>query len=336
MSFSPTPPGRGAPPGAAGNPAHGTQRFSPPAAGAPARLDPKRVNVVAIALVVIGIVVGGGAGVYGYVESRRTEPVVVAVRDVPYGRQIVADDLGVVDVPYYRPQQLAGITDQRMVIGQYAAREIRANDLIQPSMLSPNPPDEPVYPNGRKLNPNMVAVAYALAGVGPITDRDRLNIGFIAADPTICDRARADVALGTTLPPPPALVETDQARKYACRWMSAVPILYIDGEVAYLEMTPAQAHALRALQAANVTFWAERYGASSETLQYMDRLDAAQVTLPELARPVTETLRVEPLIGPNAAAIPGTQQAPILGAPTATAPAATPAPTATPATGGRP
>lgn len=290
------------------------QRLSAPTAqSAPvARLNPRRTNVLAVALLIIGIVVGVGMGAYGYVESRRTEPVVIAVRDVPYGRQIVADDLGVVDMPFYRPKELEGFTNQNALIGQYAARDIRANDLVQPSMVSPDPPDEAVYPNGRKLAPNMVAAAFSLGGVGPITDRDRINIGFISSDPTVCDRTKADVAPGTVLPPPPPIAIAENARSYACRWMSGVPILYIEEGVAYLEMTPAQAHALRALQAAGVSFWAERYGSSSAPLQYMDRIDASQVILPDLARPVTETLRVEPLVG-GAAPVPGSQSAPIPG-----------------------
>lgn len=284
-----------------------------PAASGAATLAPRRLNVLATALVVIGVVVAAGAGVYGYHESRRVENVVIALRPITYGRQIVADDLGVVEVPYYRPKQLAGITDVGQVIGRYAARDIGVNDLLQPSMITPDPPDTPVYPNGRPLRRNMVPTAFALANVGPITDRDFLNIGFIAADPALCDRTRADAPLDAPPPPPPPMVETGQGRAYACRWMSKTPILYIDGDVAYLELTPAQAHALRALQAAGVALWAERYGATSEPLQFLDRLDASQVLLYDLARPVTETLRTEPFVG-DTVPIPGSSGAPIPGA----------------------
>ncbi|MDW8147007.1 MAG: SAF domain-containing protein [Roseiflexaceae bacterium] len=279
-------------------------------------LTPKKSQIAPVLLILLGITASLVAAAYGYIESRRTERVVIAARDVSYGQQITADDLAVIELPLHRPVQVAGITDPNAVIGQYATRQIGVNDLLQPGMLSPNPPDEPVYPNGRKLERNMVPAPFALTGVGPVSDRDRLNIGFIASDPALCDRARADVSPGTILNVPTTpLVMQEGARSYACRWMSGIPILYIEEDVAYLEMTPAQAHALRALQAANVALWAERYGATSEPLQYMDRLDAAQVILPDLTRPVTETLRIEPQIVSGAnAQIPGAT-APIPGAP---------------------
>jgi hypothetical protein len=300
-------------------------------------LAPRRAQVIGVLITVIGVMVAVGAAIYGYLESRRTEAIVIAVRDIPYGRQIVADDLGVVALPYYRPKELSGITDSNLVIGRYATRAIGTNDIINPSMLSSDPPDVPVYPNGRRLEKNMVPVPFSLAGVGPITDRDRLNIGFISTDPLLCDRTRADVALGTVIAlPSTSLVATEGMRAYACRWMSGVPVLYIEGEVAYLEMTPAQAHALRALQAAQVALWAERYGAVSDPLQYLDRLDAAQVALPDLTRPVSETVRIEPQIVGGNSAIPS------IGAPPGAPPIEEPQPerpadesappTATPAT----
>lgn len=284
-------------------------------------LTPKKSQAVPALLLVIGIAASLAAAAYGYIESRRTERVVIAARDVHYGQQITADDLAVIELPLHRPVQVTGITDPGAVIGQYATRQIGVNDLLQASMLSPNLPDEPVYPNGRKLERNMVPAPFALTGVGPVTDRDRLNIGFIASDPSLCDRTRADVSPGTVLNVPTTLVVVQEgARAYACRWMSGIPILYIEDDVAYLEMTPAQAHALRALQAANVALWAERYGATSDPLQYMDRLDATQVILPDLTRPVTETLRLEPQIVSGARVpIPG-ETAPIPGAPTTSSP----------------
>lgn len=279
-------------------------------------LTPKKSQIAPALLLILGIAASLAAAAYGYIESRRTERVVIAARNVAYGQQIAADDLAVIELPLHRPVQVAGVTDPNAVIGQYATRQIGVNDLLQPGMLSPNPPDEPVYPNGRKLERNMVPAPFALTGVGPVSDHDRLNIGFIASDPSLCDRARADVSPGTVLSiPTTPLVMQEGARAYACRWMSGIPILYIEEDVAYLEMTPAQAHALRALQAANVALWAERYGAASDPLQYMDRLDAAQVILPDLTRPVTETLRVEPQIVSGATApVPGAT-APIPGAP---------------------
>jgi hypothetical protein len=255
---------------------------------------PRRGRLTGIVVLVIGIIVLFAAGVYGYIESRRVEPVIIAARDIPYGRQISPDDLSVIEMPYYRPEPLRGFTDPGEVVGKYAARTMRANDLLNATMISDIPPDTPVYPNGRQLLPNMVPVPFSLENVGPINDSDLLNIGFIADDPVLCDRARADVQLGVVLPPPPPLVVTDSSPGYACRLMSAVEILFIDGSVAYLHLTPAQSLTLRALQARGVQFWAERYGAASNPLLYMERLDASQVVLPELTRPVSETIRVEP------------------------------------------
>lgn len=268
-------------------------------------LTPKKSQVAPMILLIVGLSIAVGAAAYGYIESRRTERVVIAVRDVPFGRQIVADDLALIELPLHRPLQLAGVGNPATVIGSYATRQIGPNDLIQPSMLSAAPPAEPVYPNGRKLERNMVPVPFALAAVGPISDRDQINIGFLSTDPTLCDREAADVPAGTALsaPAPVAVANGSDAapqfaRAYACRLMSGVPILYIEygegGGIAYLEMTPTQAHALRAVQAAGATLWGERYGATSEPLLYMDRLDAAQVILPDLTQPVTTTIRIEP------------------------------------------
>lgn len=284
-------------------------------------LTPKKSQVAPMILLTLGLLIAVGAAAYGYIESRRTERVVIAVRDIPFGRQIVADDLALIEVPLHRPLQLAGVGNPVTVIGSYAARQIGPNDLIQSSMLSAAPPAEPVYPNGRKLERNMVPVPFALAAVGPISDRDLINIGFLSTDPTLCDREAADVPVGTALtaPAPVSLGsgetgEPQFSRAYACRLMSGVPILYIehgeDGGIAYLEMTPTQAHALRAVQAAGATLWGERYGATSEPLLYMDRLDAAQVILPDLTQPVTTTIRIEPqrvIVPGEAASVPGAE-----------------------------
>jgi len=276
-------------------------------------LTPKRSSLLPALLLIVGMAITIAAAAYGYIESRRTERVVIAARDVPYGQQISADDLATIELPLHRPAQLAGVGDPNAVIGTYATRQIGANDLVQPAMLANNPPDHPVYPNGRELGHNMVPVPFALNAVGPITDRDTLNIGFLSADPALCDREHANVPAGAALEPVAPLShtgDTAQSLAYACRWMSGVPILYIAGGegdgIAYLEMTPAQAHALRALQAAGVTLWGERYGARSTPLMHMDRLDASQVILPDLTQPVTTTLRIEPQRVAPLQTVPGT------------------------------
>jgi hypothetical protein len=281
-------------------------------------LTPKKQNLIAPLMLVLGLIICVGAAAYGYIESRRTERVVIAVRDVPYGQQLSADDLAVIELPLHRPVQLAGIVNPNAVIGRYATREIGTNDVLKATMLADTPPENPVYPNGAELGRDMVPVPFALATLGPITDHDRVNIGFTTTDASLCDRAAADVPAGTLLPPPEPLATTTQAgdtsggvgpqtlpRAFACRYMSSVRILYIDGATAYLEMTPSQAHSMWALQAAGVAMWGERYGTLSTPLMYMDRLDAGQVILPDLTGPVSETLRVEPHLQSGNTPIPG-------------------------------
>lgn len=242
-------------------------------------LNPRRPNIAPALLLTLGLLIALGAAAFGFVESRRTERVVIALRPVPYGRQIAAEDVGVVELPLHRPAQLAGLTDLAAVVGRWAAREIGPNDLLQPTMLLDAPPDQPVYPNGRRLARNAVPLPFPVSALGPLTDRDRVNVGFIASDPALCrghDGGRA--------PGGPDLA-------YACRFMTGVPVLYIEGGTAYLEVTPYQAHAVWALQAAGVQLWGERYGASSDPLPGMDRLDAGQVDLARLLVTPAETQR---------------------------------------------
>src|SRR5262245_3003952 len=111
-------------------------------------------------LLIVGMVIALGAATYGYLESRRTENVVIAVRDIPYGHQIVADDLGTIELPLHRPVQLAGMVDPNAIIGTWAARTIGPNDVIQPTMLLAAAPDQPVYPSGQKLDKDTVPIPF--------------------------------------------------------------------------------------------------------------------------------------------------------------------------------
>ena len=87
-------------------------------------LTPKKSNLLAALLLILGLIIALSAATYGYIESRRTEQVVIAVRPVPFGQQVTADDLGTIELPLHRPAQLTGIRDPRSVIGMWAAREI--------------------------------------------------------------------------------------------------------------------------------------------------------------------------------------------------------------------
>jgi hypothetical protein len=262
-------------------------------------LNPRKSNLVPALLLVLGLIIALSAATYGYIESRRTEKVVIAVRSIPYGQPITADDLGTVEVPLHRPVQLAGIGDPSQVIGTWAAREIGVNDLLQPTMLLTTAPDQPVYPSGQKLDKDTVPVPFSTETIGPLTYRDVVNVGYnsTTGDPQMCIANGGSVSASTPASVP---ATTDgnttypQGRPFACRLLQRIKVLWVDTDknVAYLQMTPYQAHTVWALQAANVQMWGERYGATSDELPSLDRLDAAQVELNRLTMNLTDTLKL--------------------------------------------
>ncbi|MFV9503357.1 MAG: SAF domain-containing protein [Oscillochloridaceae bacterium umkhey_bin13] len=274
-------------------------------------LSRKKTNPVPMILLVVGLLGAIALAILGYLESQRTEQVVILTRPVAYGQRITAEDVGVVEVALHRPVQLAGITNQNAVVGKYAARNLGVNDLAQPGMLMNEPPLQPVYPNGEELAVNMVPMPFSVATLGPVTARDRVNIGFTANDPELCDPSRT--AAVTTAQPgqitDPATVA--QTRPFACRLVSYARILWVDGNTAYLELTPYQAQSLWALQAAGVPMWGERYGVASDPLPAVERLDAGQVNVSDLLAPAPTPLpREDPLVAPQ---IPGANAAPVPG-----------------------
>lgn len=281
--------------------------ISPQAPSLGQALTRKKHNPLPALLLAVGLLVAAAFAVLGYLESQKTEQVAVLVRDVAYGQRITADDVGLIELPLHRPEQLAGVPDQGAVVGMYAARNLGANDLVQPGMLMAELPTQPVYPNGEQLTANMVPVPFSMATIGPVTYRDRVNIGFSdsAGSPDLCDSARR-AADGEQ---PTVLAVGDGARQlrpYACRLLSSMRVLYIEGDVAYLEMTPYQAQTLWALQAAGLQLWGERYGLTSDTLPAMARLDVGQVNSEELLAPVpTPQPRAELTEGAGETSIPG-------------------------------
>ncbi|WP_298819244.1 SAF domain-containing protein [Chloroflexus sp.] len=258
-------------------------------------LTRRRSNPLPAILIVLGLIVTAVFTVIAFLEAGRSEPVVILARDVPFGQQIQAEDLTVVLLPRHRPVQLAGISSPASVIGQFAARNLAANDLLQPSMVMEQPPTQPVYPNGEALTPGMVPVPFSTETIGPLTHRDRVNIGFNDPNgsPDVCDRARSAVEdRAPTLQPPASPLPP---RPYACRLFSGARVLYVDHEaqVAYLEMTPYQSHVIWALQAAGLPLWGERYSSDSPVLPALDRLDIGQITATELTTPVRLTANDE-------------------------------------------
>ena len=293
-------------------------------------LTPKTSRLLPALLLVLGLLLALGAAAYGYLESRRTEQVIIAVRDVPFGQQLGADDLGTIELPLHRPAQLAGIGDPAAVIGKWAARQIGPNDIVQSAMLVDRAPDQPVYPSGQQLDRDTVPIPFSTATIGPLTARDLVNVGYNApsGDPQLCLRdgiAPANVA-------PASESTSSQPRPFACRLMQRLKVLYVDEgkQLAYLQMTPYQAHTIWALQAAGVAMWGERYGSSSDELPAMDRLDAGQISADRLTMTLSDTLKLYSpqgmgggIPGSSMAVPGGTTTTP--GSPPATAPAATPA-----------
>jgi hypothetical protein len=258
----------------------------------------KKSNLGAALLLVIGLVIALGAATYGYLESRRAEKVVIAVRDIPYGHQIVADDLGTIELPLHRPVQLAGMTDPNLVVGTWAARTIGPNDVMQPTMLLQEAPDQPVYPSGQKLDKDTVPIPFSTMTIGPLTERDFVNIGFsdLEGDPKLCLSAGGEAVAAAPAPAADGAtnVADGQGRPYACRLLQRVKVLWVDAEksVAYLQVTPYQAHAIWSIQAANMMLWGERYGSTSDELPSLDRLDASQIDMTKLTLSVSDTLKL--------------------------------------------
>lgn len=224
-----------------------------------------------------GLIVGGLIGallmaVLAWREGARQEPVMVVLREITVGAPLAAEDFELVMLPRHRPVQLRGISDQRAVVGRYAARELRPGDLLQPSMLRDDAPSQPRYPNGALLTRGMVPFAVALRGLGPLSVHDRLNLGFSdsGGGAQLCSAAPDTAAV-----------------PYACRLLSSLRILYIDeaAGLLYVEVTPYQAQSLYALQAAGVVLWAERYAADAPQLSELSRLESRAIERSRLQAP---------------------------------------------------
>lgn len=239
-------------------------------------LAPKRSRFLPTLLLVIGIVMALSAAAYGYMQQQRTERVTIAIRPLQFGQQITAADLATIEVPLHRPQQLAGISDPQLVVGKYVAREIGANDLVQPTMLLDRAPDQPVYPSGEALQPDMVAVPFSTVTIGPLTNRDVVNIGFNdpTGDPGRCQNVGGQSSVTTSKPG-----VDGKPQPYACRMITGANVLYVDepNKIAYLELPPSAAQAVWAIQAASLQMWGERYGSTSAPLPPLERLDATQI-----------------------------------------------------------
>jgi hypothetical protein len=157
-------------------------------------------------------------------------------------------------------------------------------------------PDQPVYPSGQKLDKDTVPVPFSTTTIGPLTFHDLVNIGYnvTSGDPQLCLSNGGTVQTTAPVSVPTSADDQAQARPFACRLLQRVKVLYVDDGkgVAYLQLTPYQSHVIWALHAAGVSMWGERYGASSDELPAMDRLDAAQVDLAHLTMTLSDTLKL--------------------------------------------
>lgn len=254
-------------------------------------------TVLLIASVVFMIVMA----VVGFLQLARTERVIILVRPVAYGQRITTADLATVEVSRHRPQQLAGVNDPSLALGKYAARALAPNDLLQPSMLLAAAPSRPVYPSGEELGADMVAVPFSTETTGPITNTDVLNIGFYdeSGDARRCVDPAAQAPAAVAVPPdgeqpaveaqsmPVAAQDAPAGQPYACRLLVNVNVLHVDAPkaTAYLELTPYQAQAMRAVQAAALPLYAERSTAGLAELEPLTRLDPSQLAREALWTP---------------------------------------------------
>ena len=158
-------------------------------------LAPRKSKTVQMLVLALFALAAIGAAVYGYLESQRTETVVIATSAIPYGTQITAEMLSTVEVSLHRPVQFAGITDPSAIVGQWAARAIGPEDLLKGDMLMASPPDQPVFPNGAVLPENLVTFRYSVSDIGVMNANDLLNIGFDdpTGDPDVCRNAVAQL-----------------------------------------------------------------------------------------------------------------------------------------------
>jgi hypothetical protein len=240
-------------------------------------LAPQKRSILPSIVLIVALLMAVAAAAFGFYEQSRTETVLIALKPLVYGQQITNEDLGTIEVPLHRPQQLAGITDAAAVVGKWASGDVRANEQLQPAMLLDKAPDQPVYPSGEELNKDMVVLPLSTETIGPLTHRDVLNIGFndTTGDPTRCTGAG-----GTATP---SIGVDGKPQPYACRLITGANVLFVDDatKIAYLELTPDAAHAVWSVQAAELTIWGERYGQASVPVPNMDRIDIGQVN-PEM------------------------------------------------------
>ncbi|HEY0738725.1 MAG TPA: SAF domain-containing protein [Herpetosiphonaceae bacterium] len=264
-------------------------------------LAPKRSQTLPMLILMVCATLALLAAAYGYYQQSRTERVVIATTLLRYGQPITEADLATIDVPFHRVEQLAGMTDPKAIVGKWAARDIGPNDLLNRSMLLDRAPDQPVYPSGETLGKNMVPLPFSTETIGPLTSHDLVNIGFNdeTGDPARCMQLGGEAVTVSA-----AAASSGVAQPFACRMITGANVLYVEDDTAYIELTPSAAHAVWALQAAELKLWGERYGATSDPLPPVERLDPSQITPDTVILPMTAITDTTAITG-TASLVPG-------------------------------
>ena len=269
-------------------------------------------------------------GLYFAVTNNRTDNVTVWARPVMAGQQIVREDLAVIALPVQRPDSLAVVHNVDAVVGMWSTRSVGSNELVSAAQVQVDAPTVPFYPSGESLPTGMVALPFSIKSVGPVTERDTINVNFVdrTGDPTRCAALGgtplpATVVLSTTAAPAPMTGDpfnpalttgltdsTGQPIAATCRLIPQLNVLYVDSaaQIAFLAATPYQSQAVYTLAGSeDVTLYGERYGATAPTLPYLTRLDPASINATLLTGMVTETT---PLLPGVRAVVPGTPATP--------------------------
>lgn len=257
-------------------------------------------------VIALGVLLLVVAGVWIVQEQQQRARVIIATRDIPMGAAIGSDDVAVIEIPAQRPDALRGMEDLSAVIGTYATVSIPKGMLLRSDLIQSTPVRWVVFPNGQSLADGMVAAQIPIKDIGIVQEGRWLNIGFQSSDPLLCDRVVAEQ--GGVLPPiisgdttiddievPSSVgMRNDTQPRYACRWVSGLKVLYVDRDVAYVAMTPAQHLVWQALRAGDVAMWYEAYNADQRMLKSLDRRYASEQRIEELVAPSEETTEIEP------------------------------------------
>lgn len=268
-------------------------------------LAPKRSQTLPLLILAVCATLALLAAAYGYYQQSRTERVVIATALLRYGQPITKEDLATIEVPFHRVEQLAGMTNPKDIVGKWAARDIGPNDLLNPSMLLDRAPDQPVYPSGETLGKNRVPLPFSTETIGPLTNHDLVNIGFNdeTGDPARCTQLGGEAVTASA-----ASASNGGMQPFACRMITGANVLYVEEETAYIELTPSAAHAVWALQAAELPLWGERYGATSDPLPPVERLDPSQITPDTVILPTTTITDTASITDTTALAPEGAQE----------------------------